>query len=113
MDAFASLSREELIPLVQQQAELNLFLQQEILTLRAEIHRLKGGGNAPPPKPECSNIAARSASLPSESMDSCKVDSSSLLPPGSQLMIGFLVNNEFKKRDSCEKCMRVHGSKNW
>jgi len=42
MDAFASLSREELIPLVQQQAELNLFLQQEILTLRAEIHRLKG-----------------------------------------------------------------------
>ncbi len=48
MDAFASLSREELIPLVQQQAELNLFLQQEILTLRAEIYRLKGGGNLPP-----------------------------------------------------------------
>ncbi len=46
--AFASLSREELIPLVQQQAELNLFLQQESFTLREEIHRLKNGGNLPP-----------------------------------------------------------------
>lgn len=53
MDAFASLSREELISLVQQQADLNLFLQQEILTLREEIQRLKNGGTAPPVlKPE-------------------------------------------------------------
>ena len=48
MDAFASLSREELISLVQQQSEMLLFLQQEILTLREDIARLQGGGNLPP-----------------------------------------------------------------
>ena len=47
MDAFASLSREELISLVQQQADFNLFLQQEIFTLREEIQRLKSGGTPP------------------------------------------------------------------
>ena len=53
MDAFASLSREELISLVQQQADFNLFLQQEILTLRQEIQRLKNGGKGTPAlKPE-------------------------------------------------------------
>ena len=48
MDAFASLSREELMSLVQQQSEMILFLQQETLTLREEIQRLKNGGNSPP-----------------------------------------------------------------
>ncbi len=39
--------------LLTQQSEMILFLQQEILTLRQEIHRLKNGGNAPPlVKPE-------------------------------------------------------------
>ena len=39
--------------LLTQQADLNLFLQQEILTLRQEIQRLKNGGNTPPAlKPE-------------------------------------------------------------
>lgn len=70
MDAFASLSREELISLVQQQADLNLFLQQELLTLRQEIHRLKNGGNSPPVlKPEPPewvkpNVAPPSAEKP-------------------------------------------------
>lgn len=70
MDAFASLSRAELISLVQQQADLNLFLQQEILTLRQEIHRLKNGGNTPPAlKPEPPewvkpNVAPPSAEKP-------------------------------------------------
>jgi transposase len=70
MDAFASLSRDELISLVAQQAELNLFLQQEILTLREEIQRLKNGGSPPsspsaePPPWVKPNVSPGSAGKP-------------------------------------------------
>src|SRR5947209_6642505 len=60
MDSVATLSKEDLLTLVQQhaqtlqqQSELIVFLQQEIATLRQEIARLKGGGLASPlVKPE-------------------------------------------------------------
>ena len=66
MEAFASLSREELISLVQQQADLTLFLQREILTLREAIQRLKNGGTPPSAeKPEPPAWVKQNVSPPS------------------------------------------------
>ncbi len=54
MTAFPSLSKEDLLVVVEQQAELIGFLQQQVDTLRQEIERLKRGDSngAPEGKPE-------------------------------------------------------------
>lgn len=52
MTALPLLSKEELLVVVEQQAELIGFLQQQVDTLRQEIARLKGGPASPAVQPE-------------------------------------------------------------
>jgi transposase len=48
MDNLAQFSKEELVAIITQQAEMILFLQQQVAALQKEIETLKGGGKGTP-----------------------------------------------------------------